>query len=47
MGILNQLKYLLPKLLIYNSLIISYLNFGIMAWGYKCNRITKLQQKML
>ena len=44
-GILNRLKHFLPlptKLLIYNSLILSYLNFGVLAWGYKCDRIVKL-----
>ncbi len=47
-GILNKLKNVLPlktKLLIYNSLILSHLNFGILAWGYQCERITKLQKK--
>ena len=49
-GILNRLKHFLPlptKLLIYNSLILSYLNFGVLAWGYKCDRIVKLQKKAI
>ncbi len=49
-GILNKLKHFLPKqakLHIYNSLILSHLNFGILAWGYHCNRIYKLQKKIL
>ncbi len=47
MGILNKLKHFLPvnaKLLIYSALISSYLKFGILAWGYICDRIVKLQK---
>ena len=47
-GILNRMKNILPlqpKIIIYNSLILSYLNFGILSWGYKCERIIKLQKK--
>ncbi len=47
-GILNKLKYFLPikvKTIIYNSLILSHITFGILAWGYKCDRITKLQKR--
>ena len=33
------------KLHIYNSLILSYINYGILVWGYSCERITKLQKK--
>ena len=45
-GILNRLKYILPlhvKLIIYNSLILSHLYNGILAWGYEHEKITKLQ----
>ena len=47
-GILNNLKNLLPekpKLHIYNSLVLSHLNFGILLWGHKCERVLKLQKK--
>ena len=47
-GILNKLKYFLPlniKILIYSSLVLSHLNFGILAWGYQCDRVIKLQKK--
>ncbi len=47
-GILNRQKYIIPlhsKLHIYSSLILSYINFGILSWGYHCNRITKLQKR--
>ncbi len=50
MGILDKLKHFLPlkaKVLIYNSLILSHLNFYILAWGYQCERIVKLQKKIV
>ena len=50
LGTLNRLKYILSlniKLLIYNSLILSHLHYGILAWGYEHEKITKLQKKFL
>ncbi len=50
MGILNILKHFLPssaKLYIYNALILSHLNFGILALGHQCERIIKLQKKII
>ena len=47
-GILNKLKRLLPlniKIMLYNTLILSHLNYGLTAWGYRCDRIKKLQKK--
>ena len=47
-GVLNRLKHILPtfiKLMIYNSLILSRINYGILAWGYNNERIFKLQKK--
>ncbi len=47
-GILNKLKHFIPikiKILIYNSLILSYLNYCILAQGYQCNRLIKLHKK--
>jgi hypothetical protein len=49
-GILHKLKHFLPCYilkLIYNSLISPHFYFGIMAWGFKCDRIIKLQKKAL
>ncbi len=49
-GILNRLKHFLPlniKTMLYSSLILSHLNFGILNWGYACERITKLQKKAI
>ena len=48
LGIMNKLKNMLPitaKIKIYNSLILSHLNYGILVWGYKCSRILKLQKR--
>ncbi len=50
MGILNKLKHFIPKqakLYIYNSLILPHLNIGILACGNQCNRIFKLQKKVI
>ncbi len=50
MGILNKLKLFIPlktKILIYNSLLLSHLNFGILAWGFQCARLAKLQRKII
>ncbi len=47
-GILNRQKHFIPlhsKLHIYSSLVLSYLNFGILSWGYQCDRIIKLKKK--
>ncbi len=51
MGILNILKCFLPiqtKVLIYNSLVLSHLNFGILLlWGFKGVKVFKLQNKIV
>ncbi len=51
MGILNRLKHFLPtqtKVLIYNSLLVlPHLNFGILIWGFKCEKVTKLQKRVI
>ena len=47
-GILNRLKSLLPthvKVMIYNALILSKINYGILTWGYESESILKLQKK--
>ena len=50
MGILNRLKRFLPiqtKVLIYNSLVLSHINFGILIWGFHCEKVAKLQKKVI
>ena len=50
LGILNRLKRILPLniniiVILYNSLMLPHLNYGITLWGFKCERILKLQKK--
>ncbi len=50
MGVLNKLKHFVPlnsKVIINNSLILSHLNYCILAWGYRRERITKLQKRIV
>ncbi len=50
MGVLNKLKYCLPisaKRLIYNTVILSHVNYCVLIWGYKCERLTKLQKRFI
>ena len=49
-GILNKLKYILPtqiKVLLYNTLLLPHINYCILSWGYKCDRITKIQKRAI
>ena len=50
LGIMNRLKRYLPfsaMKLMYDSLILSHLQFGITCWGFEWNRIFKLQKRAL
>ena len=50
LGIMNRLKRYLPfstLKLMYDSLILSRLQFGITCWGFEWNRIFKLQKRAL
>ncbi len=50
MSILKRLKCFLAienKVLIYNSLVVSHLNFGFLMWGFKYEKITKSQKKII
>ncbi len=50
MGILNRRKRFLPnqtKVLIYNSLVLSHLNFGILLGGFICDKLFKLPNKIV
>ena len=47
-GMMNRLKSILPthvKVMIYNALILSKINYGILTWGYESESILKLQKK--
>jgi len=47
-GIINKLKHFLPtdvKVTLYNSLILSHINYCLLVWGYESDRIKKLQKK--
>jgi len=47
-GILHRLKNILPLcalLHIYNSLVLSHLNYGALLWGWQCQNIFILQKK--
>ena len=47
-GVLNRLKYVLPlciKSMLYNTLILPHITYGIMVWGYQRNRLNKIQKK--
>ena len=49
-GVLNKLKHVLPldiKKLLYNSLILSHINYCITVWGYKGSRILRIQKRQL
>ena len=49
-GILNRLKYILPtdiEIMMYNSLILSHINYGILMWGYHSCRLYKLQKRAM
>ena len=53
-GIISKLKYFFPRktlLILYFSLILPYLNYGIMAWGnaskYLLDKISVLQNKVI
>ena len=47
LGIVNRLNRILPlniKIILYNSFMLPHLNYGITLWGFKCERILKLQK---
>ena len=49
-GVLNQLKRFLPieiLRIIYCSIIQSNISYSLLAWGYDCGRLVKLQKKIL
>ena len=50
LGVLNRLRRLLAlniKIILYNTLILPHLNYGVTSWGYTYDRIQKLQKKLV
>ena len=48
--ILYQLKYVFPESVLftfYNSLLVSYINYGLLLWGDDCHKLETLQKKAL
>ena len=46
----NRLKYVLPlciKTMLYSTLILPHITYGIMVWGYQGNRLNKIQKKAI
>ena len=46
-GVINRIKHYVPlniRKLLYESLILSHMNYGILLWGFRNQRITKLQK---
>jgi hypothetical protein len=49
-GVMNRLKCYLPTvtlLVIYNSLILPHILYGILLWGLKSSKLTKLQKRAM
>jgi len=47
-GIMCKLKNYIPTqtlLILYNTLVLPHLNYGILAWGIKCCKLEKIQKK--
>jgi len=47
-GIINKLKHFVPLnvlLTLYNSLVLPHMNYGLLIWGHRSERIFKLQKK--
>ena len=46
----EQLKNYLPRYILrvlYNSLVQTHLNYAILVWSFKCNRLVKLQKRLV
>ena len=50
LGVLSRLKRYLPShilRILYNSLVLPHLQYAVLAWGFKNNRLTKLQKRAM
>jgi hypothetical protein len=49
-GIMNKLKHFLPLatlVTLYNSLILPHLNYGVLLWGSKADKLEKIQKRVV
>lgn len=49
-GVINKLRNILPQkilIMLYNSLILPQLNYGILLWGYETQRLFRLQKQII
>lgn len=49
-GIFNRLKRYLPRIImvtLYNTLVLPYFNYGILLWGWRSERLARLQKKLI
>ena len=49
-GILYRLKYVFPEYVLFtlnNSLIVSYIYYGLLLWGVDCHKLQSLQKKAI
>ena len=49
-GILSRLKHFLPQdilLMLYNTLALPHLNYGILAWGHKSEKLLTIQKRVV
>ena len=49
-GVICRLKHFLPQnilLTLYNSLVLPHLNYGILIWGHKAQKLMNIQKKLV
>ena len=49
-GILYRLKHVFPEYVLYtlyNSLIVSYINYGLLLWGVDSHKLQSLQKESI
>ena len=48
-GIFYRLKHVFSYVLftLYNSLIVTYINYGLLLWGVDCHKLQSLQKKAM
>ena len=49
-GIFNRLKRYMPRnimVTLYNTLVLPYLNYGVLLWGWRSERLARIQKKII